>query len=191
MIKVIYVESKNKKDKCPICDEYTSSIHDRLKPIEIKYLKVIEQATKINIFKKRFICHKCKKKFTENVDLNQKGKTISNKLEQKVLKDLLNYNLSIKYIAETNGITTGSVRTILINAMSEYPDYVINLPRVISFDEFKADTNEGKYAFIVNDPIHRKALDILDCQPLIHLIRLLIPSITPLLRLYLNEFMIW
>lgn len=37
MVKVVYVESKNKKDKCPICDEYTSSIHDRLKPIEIKY----------------------------------------------------------------------------------------------------------------------------------------------------------
>ena len=32
-VKVVYVESKNKKDKCPICDEYTSSIHDRLKPI--------------------------------------------------------------------------------------------------------------------------------------------------------------
>ena len=160
-IKVIYVESKNKKDKCPICDEYTSSIHDKLKPIEIKYLKVIEQDTKINIVKKRFICHKCKKKFTENVDLNQKGKSISNKLEQKVLKDLLNYNLSIKYIAESNGITSDSVRNILINAMSEYPNYVTNLPRVISFDEFKADTNEGKYAFIINDPIHRKALDIL------------------------------
>lgn len=50
---------------------------------------------------------------------------------------------------------------MLKNAMNEYPEYVKNLPRVISFDEFKADTNKGKYAFIVNDPIHRKALDIL------------------------------
>lgn len=161
MIKIIYVESKNKKDKCPVCQEYTNSIHDKLKPIEIKYLKVIEQDTKVNIIKKRFICHKCKKKFTENVDLNGKGKTISNKLEQKVLKDLLNYNLSIKYIAETNNISSYTVRNILLNAMSEYPEYVKNLPRVISFDEFKADTTEGKYAFILNDPIHRKALDVL------------------------------
>ena len=161
MIKIIYVESKNKKDKCPICNEYTSSIHDKLKPIEVKYLKVIEQDTKINIVKKRFICHKCKKQFTENVDLNQKGKIISNKLEQKVLKDLLNYNLSIKYIAETNNISSYTVRKILENAMSEYPTYVKNLPKVISFDEFKADTNEGKYAFILNDPIHKKALDVL------------------------------
>ena len=126
MVKIIYVESKNKKDKCPICNEYTSSIHDKLKPIEVKYLKVIEQDTKINIVKKRFMCHKCKKQFTENVDLNQKGKTISNKLEQKVLKDLLNYNLSIKYIAETNNISSYTVRKILENAMSEYPTYVKN-----------------------------------------------------------------
>jgi transposase len=159
--KIIYVESKNKKNKCPNCNEYTNSIHDKLKPIELKYLKVVEQDVKINIVKKRFICHKCNKKFTESLDLNNKGKTISNKLEQKVLKDLLNYNLSIKYIAETNNISTYAVRKILLNAMSSYPEHLTNLPRVISFDEFKADTNYGKYAFIVNDPIHRKCLDIL------------------------------
>ena len=161
MIKVIYVESKNKKDKCPICNEYTSSIHDRLKPIEVKYLKVIEQDTKINIVKKRFVCHGCNKKFTEKLDLNENGKSISNKLEQKVLKDLLNYNLSIKYIASINNISPGSVRNVLLNAMNEYPSHVKNLPRVISFDEFKADTNEGKYAFILNDPIHKKTLEVL------------------------------
>ena len=43
--------------------------------------------------------------------------------------------------------------------MQFYTKHVINLPEVISFDEFKADTKEGKYAFILNDPIHREALD--------------------------------
>ena len=161
MVKIIYLESKNKKEKCPICNKYTSSIHSKLKPIELKYLKIVEQDTKINIIKKRFICYKCKKVFTENVDLNNKNKSLSNKLEQKILKDLLNYNLSIKFIAESNNVSSGTVRNILLNAMSEYPEHVINLPRVISFDEFKADTQYGKYAFIINDPIHKKALDIL------------------------------
>ena len=159
--KIIYVESKKKKEKCPICGEYTKSIHDKLKPIEIKYLKILEQETKINIIKKRFICHKCDKKFTEKLPLNEKGKTISTKLEQKILKDLLNYNLSLKYIAESNGVSSGTVRKILENAMNEYPEHLKTLPRIISFDEFKADTKEGKYAFIINDPIHRKVLDIL------------------------------
>ena len=161
MIKIIYVESKNKKAKCPKCGKYTNSIHDKLSPIELKYLKIVEYDCKINIIKKRFICHNCNKKFTEEVDLNQKGKTISRKLEQKILKDLLDYNLSIKYIGESNNVSSDSVRKILENAMSKYPEHVINLPRVISFDEFKADTNEGKYAFILNDPIHKKAMDIL------------------------------
>ena len=158
---MVFVESKKTKEKCPYCNEYTSSVHDKLKPIELKYLKVVEEKMIVNIIKKRFVCHKCKKKFTEELNINNKGKTISNKLEQKVLKDLLNYNLSIKYIAQDNNISSGTVRNILIEAMSNYPNQIKNLPRVISFDEFKADTEEGKYAFIINDPIHRKPLDIL------------------------------
>lgn len=161
IIKVISVISKNNKQKCPTCNEYTSSVHDTLKPIELKYLKLFEQDTRILITKKRFICHKCKKKFTEEVDLNNQGKTISNKLEQKILKDLLNYNLSIAYIAKDNGLSPGTVRKIFEQAMSNYPKYIINLPRVLSFDEFKADTDFGKYSFVLNDLIHRKCLDVL------------------------------
>ena len=95
------------------------------------------------------------------MSINERGKTISTKLEQKILKELLNYNLSLKYIAENNNVSAGTVRKILENAMREYPEHLKNLPRVISFDEFKADTKEGKYAFIINDPIHKKVLDIL------------------------------
>ena len=71
MKKIIYLESKTKKQKCPICGEFTNSIHDRLKPIELKYLKIGEYDSKINIVKKRFICHKCKKKFTEDIRVFQ------------------------------------------------------------------------------------------------------------------------
>ena len=41
----------------------------------------------------------------------------------------------------------------MLNIISSMPKHVINLPKVISFDEFKADTRKGKYAFIINDPI--------------------------------------
>ena len=120
MIKIINIETKNKKQRCQLCGKYTSSIHYKLKPIKLKYLKLFEIETNVVIVKKRFICHNCNKKFTEEVDLNNKGKSISNKLEQKVLKDLLNYNLSIKYIAKENKISSYTVRKILENVMSEY-----------------------------------------------------------------------
>ena len=64
------------------------SIHDKLKPIELKYLKIVEYDCKIYIIKKRFIYHKCNKRFTENLDLTQKVKTVSNKLEQKILNSI-------------------------------------------------------------------------------------------------------
>ena len=75
--------------------------------------------------------------------------------------DLLNYNLSLKYIAEKYRVSITSIENEMLDIISGIPKYVANLPRVISFDEFKADTVEGKYAFIINDPIHKKVLDIL------------------------------
>ncbi len=45
--------------------------------------------------------------------------------------------------------------------MKDYPKHVISLPRVISFDEFKIDTKEGKYVFVLNGPIHKEILDVL------------------------------
>ena len=57
--------------------------------------------------------------------------------------------------------------------MKDYPKNVINLPRVISFDEFKADTKEGKYAFVLNDPIHKETLDVLSNRKKEYLIQYL------------------
>ena len=159
--KFIYVETTSKKCKCPKCGKHTKSVHDKLKPITLKYVKAFEFITYVVLIKRRFICHDCKYKFTEQVTIQRENKNISNKVEQKVLKDLKQYNLSLKYIAEENNISDNTVRNILKEHMKDYPKHVISLPRVISFDEFKADTKEGKYAFVLNDPIHKEALDVL------------------------------
>lgn len=112
-------------------------------------------------YKKKIYMYDCKYKFTEQVTIQRENKNISNKVEQKVLKDLKQYNLSLKYIAEENNISDNTVRNILKEHMKDYSKNIINLPRVILFDEFKADTTEGKYAFKLNAPIHKKVLDIL------------------------------
>ena len=159
--KFIYVGTTSKKCKCPKCGKHTKSVHDRLKPITLKNVKAFEFITYIVLIKRRFICHGCKYKFTEQVTIQRENKNISNKVEQKVLKDLKQYNLSLKYIAEENNISDNTVRNILKEHTKDYPKNIINLPRVISFDEFKADTKEGKYAFVLNDPIHKETLDVL------------------------------
>lgn len=73
------------------------------------------------------------------VTIQRENKNISNKVKQKVLKDLKQYSLSLKYIAEENNISDNTVRNILKEHMKDYQKNVINLPRVISFGELKAD----------------------------------------------------
>ena len=92
--------------------------------------------------KKIFICHECKCKFTEPVTIHGENKNISNKTVQKILIDLSNYNLSLKYIAEENNVSDNTVRNILKESMTSYPDHIKNLPSVISFDEFKTDAKK-------------------------------------------------
>lgn len=160
-IKVVTVIGTTKKIKCPMCEKYTSSIHDTLKPVNLKYVKVAEYDCCLKIIKRRFICHGCNKKIIENLGINNTKRTITNNLEIKIRKDLLRYNYTLKQIAEDNNVSDDKVRKILQEATSDYPDYLRTLPEVISLDEFKADTKEGKYALIINDPIRKKTLDIL------------------------------
>ena len=160
---VIEVElcSRKNKVRCPKCNKFTSSIHSKLKPIRSTYLDSCGRPVNLIINKRRFHCYKCGKIFTEEIDLNTKDGNLSNKTKIQIRKDLLDYNLSINKIAEKNRVSKYIVRKELEEAGSVIPDYIKNLPMVISFDEFKADTNEGKYAFILNDPIHKKVLDVL------------------------------
>lgn len=48
----IRLKNKKKKDKCPECGKYTGSVHDKLKPIELKYLKIVEYDVKVVITKR-------------------------------------------------------------------------------------------------------------------------------------------
>ena len=161
IVKIITLVGTTTKVKCPICGNYTKSIHDKLKPMKIKYNKIVEMKCYLILNKRRFICHRCKKKIVEDLGINLKRKSISKSLDIKIRKDLLKPNFNMKQIAEDNNVSDDKVRNILKEAMKDYPNYLKTLPQVISFDEFKADTSYGKYAFIVNDPIKKKVLDVL------------------------------
>lgn len=170
---IIEVELKSKKDKvrCPECDKFTSSVHSKLKPIRSVYLDSCGQKVNLIIFKRRFHCYNCNKIFTEEMNLNTKNGSISNKTKIQIRKDLLDYNMTIDKIAIKNHVSKYIVRQELLDATSTISEHQKNLPKVIAFDEFKADTKEGKYAFILNDPIHKKVLDVLPCRRKEHLIQ--------------------
>ena len=157
----VFIENRRKRVRCPICNKFTSSVHDKLKPIKSIYLDSCGSKVDLIIHKKRYHCYNCNKIFTEKLNINTSKGNVSNKVKIQIRKDLLNYNLSLKYIAEKYRVSITFVENEMLDIISGIPRHVINLPRVISFDEFKADTTSGKYAFILNDPIHKKVLDIL------------------------------
>lgn len=161
MVKIIHVANSAKRVRCPHCNKYTRSVHDKLKPITIKYLDMAGYTTYLKVYKRRFNCNNCGKRFTEDNFINGAKKTMSLKLERKILMDLRDYNLSLSYIAVHNNVSDNTVRNVLKGYMKNHPNHLRTLPSVISFDEFKADTRSGKYAFITNDLLHKKTLDIL------------------------------
>ncbi len=157
----VAIENKRRKVRCPICNKFTSSVHDKLKPIRSVYLDSCGSSVDLIIYKKRYHCYNCKKIFTEELNINKSKGNVSNKVKIQIRKDLLNYNLSLKYISEKNRVSITYVENEMLDIISGIPEHIVNLPKIISFDEFKADTKEGKYAFILNDPIHKKVLEIL------------------------------
>lgn len=72
-VKIIYVKLRNKKYRCPKCNKFTSSVHDVVKPVKIKYLDIAGHSSLIYLSKRRFICHKCNIKFTESTNLHEKS----------------------------------------------------------------------------------------------------------------------
>ena len=60
----VEVEGRRKKVRCPECNKFTSSVHDKLKPIRSVYLDSCGTNVDLIIYKKRYHCYNCNKIFT-------------------------------------------------------------------------------------------------------------------------------
>ena len=85
----VEIENKHSKVRCVNCNKFTSSVHDKLKPIRSVYLDSCGQKVDVIIRKKRYHCYNCGKIFTENLNLNTTNGNISNKTKIQIRKDLL------------------------------------------------------------------------------------------------------
>ena len=160
-INEIHIKSTRKKVRCPQCNQFSNKVHDYLKASKILYLDIVGEKTYLIVKKRRFECKKCKRSFTEDIGLTNQNSNISLKVKQKILKDFLDKNKSLKDIAISNHVSEDRARNIFLEATKNYPKVIKNLPEVLSLDEKTTYTSEGMYSLIVNDPIHRKTLDIL------------------------------
>ena len=157
----IHIKSRRKKVRCPHCNQFSSKVHDYLKPSKILYLDIVGEKTYLIVSKRRFECKKCNRSFTEDIGLTNYDGNISLKVKQKILRDFLDKNKSLKDIAISNHVSEDKARNIFLEATKTYPKTIKHLPEVLSLDEKATYTSEGMYSLIINDPIHRETLDIL------------------------------
>ena len=77
------------------------------------------------------------------------------------MKDLLEYNLTLKYIAKNNNVSDNTIRNILLKAMKNYPDIKYQeIAKKIVFKKIKKVKNERNQKFKNFSIISNKKTDI-------------------------------
>ena len=153
---VLHVEMERRVSECPACRALTETVHDyriqRVKdsPIQGKHVVWMYR-------KRRYRCPCCDSRFYESNYLIPKWHRITNRLAMLTMQQLA-AKRSRKEIAEDVGVSPSTVGRWL--QMIDY-GRPAKLPRVLSIDEFKGDTEYGKFHCILTDPVQRRVLDIL------------------------------
>jgi len=153
---VLYVRMKRRLIECPQCQALTEQVHDyrtqKVKDCPIQWKSVIWI-----YHKRRYRCHCCGKRFYEKNYLIPKWHRITNRLAMLAM-DMLKTKQSLKSIARSVNVSQSTVGRWL--QLLEYgrPN---KLPKVLSIDEFRGNTEYGKFQCILTDPVNKKITDIL------------------------------
>lgn len=155
---------KQKSHTCPCCGNITSHIHD-YRTQRIKDISAFGRKTYLHLRKRRYICKSCKKRFPEETPFLPRYHRMSNRLVKSIINELRNVQ-SLKSVAERSNVSVPTVCRVL-----RYLSYSVDkLPTVLSIDEFKGNTSEGKYQCIITDPHNKRVLDILKSRDSAYLI---------------------
>ena len=153
---ILKVKMKRRTQECPACQTACDQVHDyrtqRVKDSPIQGKAVIWQYSK-----RRYRCPCCGKRFYEGNYLLPKRHRITNRLAALGI-DQLRKKQSRKEIAESLGISESSVGRWMNLLEFGKPD---RLPKVLSIDEFRGNTEYGKFQCILTDPVHKRIVDVL------------------------------
>ena len=153
---VLTVRMKRRTQECPACRTPCDQVHDyrtqKVKDSPIQGKVVIWQYRK-----RRYRCPCCRKRFYEGNYLLPKRHRITNRLAALGI-DQLRKKQSRKEIANSLGVSESSVGRWM--NLLEFGKPAL-LPRVLSIDEFRGNTEYGKFQCILTDPVHKRIVDVL------------------------------
>jgi len=156
----IKIELKRVDHGCPRCGSITDKVHDyRIRKFKHGNLNGYNLSIKYN--RRRYVCKECNKKFPEDNNFIDSYSKISNQLNNLIIKRLTNKH-TFKDIAKDTNVSSS---TIIRRFDKHFSINKLELPEVISIDEFKKtnqSSKRGKYALAIADPINKKLIDILE-----------------------------
>ena len=160
----IFIKLKIKEHLCPKCGAITNHPHDYRNQI-VKDITSFSKNTYLHLHKRRYACKACGKRFYEETNFLPRYHRMSSRLVSSVVNELKAVQ-SLKSVASRSNISVTTVCRIL-----KYINYSLEkLPSVLSIDEFKGNTEVGKYQCIITDPHNKKVLDILKSRESSYLI---------------------
>lgn len=152
----IRFQLKRKKHKCPSCGSLTDKIHDyRIQ--NIRDLRSFDTPVVLVYRRRRYVCTKCSKRFSEDHDFVGRRMQITKRMVSGVIERLREAR-TYTSVGKELGISVTQV--IRIFDYIAYPNPQ-SLPEVIGIDEFKGNTGGEKYNCILTDPKNHRVIDIL------------------------------
>ncbi|WP_342558696.1 ISL3 family transposase [Metasolibacillus sp. FSL K6-0083] len=154
----LYVSLPKKPHCCPNCGETTQKIHD-YRMQKVKHLKWFERLTCLFYRRRRYACS-CGKRFSEHAPFVERYQRFTKEWNQVAQVR----SVKAKTFKEAGEVLGASSSTIIRRFQSAAKTQMaegVRLPKAIAIDEYKGDTDEGKFQLIIADAKTREPLDIL------------------------------
>jgi transposase len=151
--------------ECPQCRTLTNIVHDYRLQL-VKDIPFQGKPVRWLYEKRRYRCPLCGKRFYERNYLLPKFHRITNRMAMLCLNEL-QFKCSRKDIAQRLGISQSTVARWL-----QLMDYgkPSKLPKVLSIDEFRGNTDAGKFQCILTSPREKTIVDILPDRTAAHIL---------------------
>ena len=154
--------------ECPQCRTITNIVHDYRLQL-VKDIPFQGKPVRWLYEKRRYRCPLCDKRFYERNYLLPKFHRITNRMAMLCLNEL-QYKCSRKDIARRLSISQSTVARWM-----QLVDYgkPSKLPKVLSIDEFRGNTDAGKFQCILTSPKEKAIIDILPSRATAHVLEYL------------------
>ena len=153
---ILQISLKRKMHNCPRCKAETDQVHDyRIRAV--RDLSIRGKPLKLLYRRRRYFCPLCGKRFSEACAFLGKYQRFTYQVTERIMQ-LLHHRWSMKDIArDTRTSVSGVARCLALYPQGKPRE----LPRVLSFDEFKGNANGERFQCILTAPEERRILDIL------------------------------